>query len=76
MYIPMGFIYLSILYVVFNSIFIALAAGATLAFVIYALFMVFTLQSKNSLKYTLNTLSILTVVVPAIYVLVDFYTTR
>lgn len=76
MYIPMGFIYLSILYVVFNSVFIALAAGATLAFVVYALFMVFTLQSKNSLKYTLNTLSILTVVVPAIYVLVDFYTTR
>lgn len=70
MYIPMGFLYLALLYVVFNSFLIALSFGAVFAFVVYS---VLAFVTKRNPRNMLNGLVLILVAVTAFWILVDFY---
>lgn len=72
MYIPMGFIYLALLYVVFNSVFIALSVGGIFAFTAYALLAFCTHRNP---RYMWNGLVLLLVTSAAVWILLDFYAT-
>lgn len=72
MYIPMGFIYIAFLYVVFQSVLIAFGLGSVAAFVAYGLLAVLTDRNPRDMwnGFVLLALAIITV-----WTLVDFYGT-
>lgn len=70
MYIPMGFLYLALLYVVFNSFLIALTVGSVFAFTAYALLAFCTHRNP---RYMWNGLVLLLFTVTAVWILFDFY---
>lgn len=73
MYIPMGFIYISILYMVFQSVLIAFGVGSAIAFVAYGLLSVLTHRNRRE---TLNGFVLLAVVITVVWIVVDFYATN
>lgn len=72
MYIPMGFIYIAFLYIVFQSVLIAFGLGSVIAFVAYALLAVLTHRNRRD---TLNGFVLLAVGIAAVWIVVDFYVT-
>lgn len=73
MYIPMGFIYIAILYMVFQSVLIAFGLGSVIAFVAYGLLSVLTHRNRRD---TLNWFVLLAVVIAVVWIVVDFYATN
>ena len=73
MYIPMGFIYIAFLYVVFQSVFIAFSVGSVAAFVVYAMLAMLT---RNNTRDMWNGFVLLATSIVAVWTVVDFYATR
>lgn len=72
MYIPMGFIYIAFLYIVFQSVLIAFSLGSVIAFVAYGLLAVLTHRNRRD---TLNGFVLLALAIVVVWIVVDFYAT-
>lgn len=72
MYIPMGFIYLAVLYMVFQSAFIAVSVGGIALYLSYSLLMFIT---ERNPRLMWNGAVLLTLTIVIIWTVTDYYVT-